>query len=297
MYRRLEIEEGPLGSMSLLARAICCQMLKLTNRHNVIEFSGELDHKELAKQLAFRMGGTVSDRRMLPRLVKELMDAGAWRWKGRHLCASKHVATPPKGGRESDASHARVERESRTSDKRVVNERRDNPGESKGTTTVTLDKIESRPLSRTKENTNIQVHNSDWDKREKPPWLRAAKIIKDLFESETQTAWHSMPKHQTELGPLWRWAEQQARITKSNPEHVLSVVVKSWLADRWVASNGYPLSRLTKEPQSFLLVGKRKPKEKKNDQINALRAEKARLIAARDYDGAQRIADRLSTLR
>ena len=74
MYRRLEIEEGPLGSMSLLARAICCQMLKLTNRHNVIEFSGELDHKELAKQLAFRMGGTVSDRRMLPRLVKELMD-------------------------------------------------------------------------------------------------------------------------------------------------------------------------------------------------------------------------------
>tara|TARA_R110002049_G_scaffold217647_4_gene389072 strand:- start:888 stop:1799 length:912 start_codon:yes stop_codon:yes gene_type:complete len=303
MYRRLEIEEGPLGSMSLLARAICCQMLKLTNRHNVIEFSGELDHKELAKQLAFRMGGTVSDRRMLPRLVKELMEAGAWRWKGRHLCASKHVATPPKGGRESDASHARVERESRTSGERVVNERRDNPGESKGTTTVTIDNDLDNSLGKNKlsnnlpSNNNNQAHDSEWDKREKPPWLRAAKIIKDLFESETQTAWHSMPKHQTELGPLWRWAEQQARITKSNPEHVMSVVVKSWLADRWVASNGYPLSRLTKEPQSFLLVGKRKPKEKKNDQINALRAEKARLMAARDYDGAQRIADRLSTLR
>ena len=84
---------------------------------------------------------------------------------------------------------------------------------------------------------------------------------------------------------------------ESNPEHVLSVVVKAWLSDRWVASNSYPLSRLTKEPQSFLLVGKRKPNEKKNDKINALRAEKARLIAARDYDGAQRVADRLSALR
>ena len=311
-YRRLNFEEGPFESLTLLARAVSAQMLRLSDSDGCIRFFQKLDAKGLAKDVGRRLGRHQSDGRVLPRLMKEIVESGMWSWGTDSdgeivLVPSPFVMTPPKEfasgkrkkknavsatlhERSTDASHTLS---GRGGDASLTLSRRDDMPKSPKSINSARDNIKIK----INKNINKNIINDDWDKREKPPWLRAAKIIKDLFESETQTAWHSMPKHQTELGPLWRWAEQQARITKSNPEHVLSVVVKAWLSDRWVASNGYPLSRLTKEPQSFLLVGKRKPNEKKNDKINALRAEKARLIAARDYDGAQRVADRLSALR
>ena len=85
------MDEGVLGRCSLLSRALSAQMLRLSDRHGRIQFQNPLPPLQLAKEVAYRLVASRADRRILGRLVEELIEAEAWTWEGSDLVAGALV--------------------------------------------------------------------------------------------------------------------------------------------------------------------------------------------------------------
>ena len=100
-YRRLNFEEGPFESLTLLARAVSAQMLRLSDSDGCIRFS-----RSSTPRVWPRMSdaGSVVIKAMagfLPRLMKEIVESGMWSWGTDSdgeivLVPSPFVMTPPR---------------------------------------------------------------------------------------------------------------------------------------------------------------------------------------------------------
>lgn len=111
-------ESATFAQLSFLARAVGAQLLKLVDDEGRIECGA----KELEHVIAYRMGATVGDRRLLPKLLQELISDGylvregtSWRVRNFVVAQSRVPSEPdpvdPPRKREPPAKPTPVERE------------------------------------------------------------------------------------------------------------------------------------------------------------------------------------------
>ena len=304
MYRRLTLREGALEDCSLLCRAVAKQMLVISDRHGRIQFSKPLPNAELAEALKLRLGAHRGDRRTLPRLVDELMKAGAWKWKGRYLVASSMVMHPAKRehpapkeqpgdaeweGREPvhepDTSERLLNTNVRLLDtnERLLNTNErlseDKPMESLNTHDANVSNLDTNLVN----NINLNVIGDgvpdvvgDFDLE---GWVRASKIVEQVYREATGDLWMSSSRHRGDLISLWEAASKLASERNQTPAQTFEAMVRRWAADPWVQKNGFPFARLAKDPTKF---SSKSPDERKRDAdaMKYLKDKRYRLLMA-----------------
>lgn len=313
-YRRLTLREGAFQDCSLISRAVAKQMLLISDRHGRIEFTRPLEPSELAKHLARRMGASRGDRRILGRVVAELMQAGAWAWRGRFLMASPMVMEPssrlhpgPKWDDTSVPETTTNVPEVNASVPEVITSVPDNSDKPVESLNTGVTKITNRgsnlegkePSLGNKLKIKIKEDAPDVvGDFEKDDWVRAAKIVSDVYREATGDLWMSTGRHRGDLLELWEAASNLGKERSQSTEEVFSSMVRRWADDPWVQQNGYPFARLVKDPTKF---ASKSPGEKKRDKekIKYLKNKRYQLLmagAGEQSDAIKKIDNQLGRL-
>ena len=322
MYRRLALDEGVLGRCSLLSRALSAQMLRLSDRHGRIQFQTALPPLQLAKEVAYRLGAGRSDRRIMGRLMEELIEAQAWTWDGEFLVAGPFVMEPAKdrgfgtGPKKKPKKPVRLPTTNSRDRSTSGPDDWDKSWESFGSGLLkrgpSLDTISGTDLdpdphldtirrdedlvsnlgSNLKKDLGIKIENSP---TEKPGWLRAAKLVSDLFEAETDTCWMLHHKHHTDLGQLWDWSEKMAPKRGTTTELMLSATVTRWLRDPWIKDRGWPFATLAKEPQKYATPTKEE-RARTAETIKNLKEKRRRLYMAGMQEESEKVTREIRKL-
>ena len=289
-YRRLNHDEGPFRSLSMLARAVAGQMLRLSDANGHIEFLKPIAGKELAAEIGKRLGRDRSDSRVLPRLMDEIMSAGMWQWSqddGRcTLTPSPWVMTPGK-----QFKTARRKKTNALSPSSVPSESSLSTSSVRSESTVIPGGPAKPPKPLRCPPPNVDNNKIDSIDR---GWLAAAKIIKSMFEAETGRAWMEHGKQQ-QLTAIWLYAVRQGEMTQRKPEDLLPEIVDRWLKNDWVASNGFPLGNLARQMDKYAAPSKTE-KIDRSEQISILRNKRRELLMADLVEEAERVSDEIRRL-
>jgi hypothetical protein len=264
LYRR---EEGSFAQLPLYVRALAAEILKLTDDSGAIR----IGRKEPWEAIAFALGATAGERRMLRRDVALLLDDGFLVRDGETLRAPNFPrfqgddtgAKPARPEHEPSVNGERTENESSTNDARLVNE----PSTS-GARVV----HENQPKHPESFNTvnRIRVEKRREEKRD-PRARRPASEALTAFEavestfSEMRQAAGGGPfkivgasKDHTRIQDLVAWSEAHGSAWHEDAEAFLAplrAALGSFLADERAKAEGWPLAWFS-DPGKYLGAAK-----------------------------------------